>query len=86
MFSLLVTDSLYKRKHYLEEENKCKRGRLFKVPYVLINLLAKINSIHYIPFRSLESILKIFSGIMCLNTLLCTFITLKINGKKYKKG
>ena len=64
MFSLLDTDSLYKLKHYLEEENKCKGGRLFKVPYVLINFLAKINSIYYIPFRSLESILKILSGIV----------------------
>jgi len=86
MFSLLVTDSLYKLKHYLEEENKCKRRILFKVYDVLINFLAKINSIYSIPFRSLESILKIFSGIMCLNALLYTFITLKINGKRYKKG
>ena len=56
------------------------------VPYVLINLLAKISSIYSIPFRSLGYILKIFSGIMCLNALFYTFITLKINGKKYKKG
>jgi len=58
MLSLLDTNSLYKWKHSLEEENKCKRGRPFKVPDVLINFLAKIRFIHSIPFRSLESILK----------------------------
>ena len=41
----------------------------FKVPHALINFLAKIRSIHSIPFRSLESILKIFSGIMGLDTV-----------------
>ena len=86
MFSLLDTNSLSKWKHSLEEENKCKRRILFKVYDILINSFAKINTIHYIPFRSLESILKIFSAITCLNAPLCTFITLKINGKKYKKG
>jgi hypothetical protein len=58
MFSLLDTNSLSKWKHSLEEENKCKRGRPFKLPYALINFLAKIRSIYSIPFRSLESILK----------------------------
>jgi len=60
MHSLLDINSLSKWKYSLEEENKCKRGRPFKVPDVLINPLAKIRSIHSIPFRSLESILKIF--------------------------
>jgi Transposase DDE domain. len=78
MFSLLDTNSLYKWKHSLEEENKCKRGRPFKVPDVLINFLAKIRSIYSIPFRSLESILKIFSGIMGLNAIHYTSIFRRI--------
>jgi hypothetical protein len=60
MHSLLDINSLSKWKYSLEEENKCKRGRPFRVPDVLINLLAKIRSIHSIPFRSLESIPRIF--------------------------
>jgi len=60
MHSLLDINSLSKWKYSLEEENKCKRGRLFRVPDILINLLAKIRSIHSIPFRSLESIPRIF--------------------------
>ena len=78
MFSLLDTNSLYKWKHSLEEENKCKRGRPFKVPDVLINFLAKIRSIYSIPFRSLQSILKIFSGIMGLNAIHYTSIFRRI--------
>ena len=78
MFSLLDTNSLYKWKHSLEEENKCKRGRPFKVPDALINFLAKIRSIYSIPFRSLESILKIFSGIMGLNAIHYTSIFRRI--------
>jgi len=78
MFSLLDTNSLYKWKHSLEEENKCKRGRPFKVPDVLINFLAKIRSIYSIPFRSLQSILKIFSGIMGLNAIHYTNIFRRI--------
>ncbi len=78
MFSLLDTNSLSKWKNSLEEENKCKRGRPFKVPYALINFLAKIRSIYSIPFRSLESILKIFSGIMGLNAVHYTNIFRRI--------
>ena len=69
MFSLLDTNSLYKWKHRLEEDNRYKIGRPFKVPDVLINFLAKIRFIYSIPFRSLESILRIFSGIMGLNAI-----------------
>ena len=58
--SLLDINSLYKWKYSLEEENKCKRGRPFKVPDVLINPLAKIRSNHSLPFRSIELILRIF--------------------------
>jgi len=60
MHILLDINSICKWKYSLEEENKCKRGRPSKVPDVLINLLAKIRSIHSIPYRSLESILGIF--------------------------
>ena len=50
MFSLLDANSLSKWKHSLEEENKCKRGRPFKVPDVLINFLAKLGP--FIPYHS----------------------------------
>jgi len=48
MFSLLDTNSLYKWKHLLEEDNRYKIGRPFKVPDVLINFFAKISSIYSI--------------------------------------
>jgi len=60
MHSLLDINSLSKWKYSLEEENKCKRGGPFRVPDVLINFIAKIRSIYSIPFRSPESILRIF--------------------------
>jgi len=56
--------------------------RHFKVPDVLINFLAKIRSIYSIPFRSLESILKIFSGIMGLNAIHYTNIFRRIRNMK----
>ena len=51
---------------------------IFKVPDALINFLAKIRSIYSIPFRSLESILRIFSGIMGLNAIHYTNIFRRI--------
>ena len=78
MFSLLDANSLSKWKNSLEEENKCKRGRPFKVPDALINFLAKFRFIYSIPFRSLQSILKIFSGIMGLNAIHYTSIFRRI--------
>jgi hypothetical protein len=78
MFSLLDTNSLSKWKNSLEEENKCKRGRHFKVPDALINFLAKIRSNYSIPFRSPESILRILSGIMGLNAIHYTNIFRRI--------
>jgi len=82
MFSLLDTNSLSKCKNSLEEENKCKRGRPFKVPDALINFLAKIRSNYSIPFRSPESILRIFSGIMGLNAIHYTNIFRRIRNMK----
>jgi hypothetical protein len=78
MFSLLDADSLYKWKHHLEEDNRYKIGRHFKVPNVLINFLAKIRSFYSIPFRSLESIIRIFSCIMGLNAIHYTSIFRRI--------
>ena len=56
--------------------------RHFKVPDVLINFLAKIRSIYSIPFRSLESILRIFSGIIGLNAIHYTSIFRRIRNMK----
>ena len=82
MFSLLDTNSLYKWKHRLEEDNRYKIGMPFKAPDVLINFLAKIRSIYSMPFISLESILRIFSGIMGLNAIHYTSIFRRIRNIK----
>jgi hypothetical protein len=82
MFSLMDVNSLSRWKNYLEEDNKSKRGRPFKVPYALINFLVKIRSVYSIPFRSLQSILKIFSGIMGLNSIHYTSIFRRIRSMK----
>jgi hypothetical protein len=78
MQSLLEVNSLNKWNHLLEEDNRYKIGRPFKVPDALVRFLAKIRSLYSIPFRSIESILRIFSGIMGLSPIHYTSIFRRI--------
>ena len=82
ILSLLDTDPLHKWKHLLDEDNGHKIGRPFKVPDVLISFPAKIRPIYSMPFRSLESIPRIFSGIMGLNAIHYTSIFRRIRNMK----
>ena len=69
-YDLLNPESLKSWRILLDEINRGKRGRPFKVPQAFILFLAKIRAMFSVPFRTLESLARAFArmvGIPCLS-------------------
>jgi hypothetical protein len=65
-------------KTLLEENNRGKRGHLFRTPNAFITFLAKLRALYVVPFRSLEGIARVLARVTGIRSVCYTSIFRRI--------